>query len=118
ASAPAQPPEELTLRWIALAPAIGTALRLDPVGVTLRARVGPHLHGIHARLNGPADVGRGTRWVGGFGGALDVYWPSDPWSAWLGIEAWRLSGATVLHLDDARIGSSPALGGSQRFGLA
>lgn len=117
-SAPAHPPEGLALRWIALSPALGTAITWESVGVTLRARVGPHLHGIHARLIGPADVGRGTRWVGGFGGAVDLYWPSDAWSAWLGLEAWRLSGATALMLDEARIGSSPALGGLLRFGIA
>lgn len=115
--ASAQSREGIGLRWIVLAPAVGTSVAWKRTGITLRARVGPHWHQLQARLKGPAYVGRAARWVGGVGGAVDLYWPSDVWSGWLGLEAWRLSEETAVIVDDVRLSHWQALGGTVRFGL-
>lgn len=112
-----QSQEGLGLRWIVLTPAMGTSLAFPNTGVTLRARVGPQWHQLAAHLKGPAYVGRAARWVDGVGGAVDLYWPSDVWSGWLGLEAWRLREETAVIVDDVRFSRWAAFGGTVRFGL-
>lgn len=113
-----QSQEGIGLRWIVLTPTVGTSVSWQRTGITLRARVGPHWHQLEARLKGPAYVGRAARWGGGVGGAVDLHWPSDTWSGWLGLEAWRLSDETAVIVDDVRLSRWPALGGTLRFGLS
>lgn len=117
--------ERIRVQWLGISAALGTSVRWSEPQVLLRGRMGPRLQRVEAVLHSAwvpvshtAGEDRGVRWLLGFAGALDAYWPAaSPFAGWVGIEGWQNGGGTALLVDGLRVDSIPAWGASARIGL-
>jgi hypothetical protein len=109
--------ERVRVEWFGFSGALGTSMCWSEPHLLVRGRMGPRLQRTEAVLRSPLED-RGVRWLLGFAGALDAYWPAaSPFAGWVGIEGWYNGGGTALLVDGLRVDSIPAWGASGRIGL-